>query len=44
MFSPAEVLVEYMATVAAAAPTTPFYYYDINFMTGLYCEYSGWKT
>ncbi|XP_025093197.1 N-acetylneuraminate lyase-like isoform X2 [Pomacea canaliculata] len=31
-----EVLVEYMATVAAAAPTTPFYYYDINFMTGLY--------
>nr|KAG5710388.1 hypothetical protein BaRGS_022206 [Batillaria attramentaria] len=31
-----ESLVEYMAKVAAAAPRTPFYYYDINFMTGVY--------
>lgn len=31
-----EVLVQYMRRVAAAAPSTPFYYYDINFMTGVY--------
>ncbi|KAL8565053.1 hypothetical protein ACOMHN_003429 [Nucella lapillus] len=31
-----EVLVRCMKQVAAAAPNTPFYYYDINFMTGIY--------
>lgn len=31
-----DVLVQYMKQVAAAAPSTPFYYYDINFMTGVY--------
>lgn len=37
-FKPANeaALVEYMAKVASAAPNTPFYYYDINFMTGCY--------
>ncbi|XP_067952199.1 N-acetylneuraminate lyase-like isoform X2 [Watersipora subatra] len=28
-----ESLVECLATIAASAPNTPFYYYDINFMT-----------
>ncbi|XP_076440047.1 N-acetylneuraminate lyase-like [Babylonia areolata] len=35
-----EVLVKYMKQVAAAAPNTPFYYYDINFMTGVYLNTS----
>lgn len=33
-----EDLVEYMRLVAAEAPNTPFYLYDINFMTNVYCE------
>ncbi|OWF37508.1 N-acetylneuraminate lyase B-like [Mizuhopecten yessoensis] len=31
-----EDLVDYMAELAAAAPNTPFYYYCINFVTGIY--------
>ncbi|XP_052263542.1 N-acetylneuraminate lyase-like isoform X4 [Dreissena polymorpha] len=31
-----EILVETMSLIAGAAPNTPFYYYDINFFTGLY--------
>ncbi|KAK7111916.1 N-acetylneuraminate lyase-like [Littorina saxatilis] len=31
-----EALVKYMKKVAAEAPKTPFYLYDINFMTGVY--------
>lgn len=31
-----DILLKYMKQVAAAAPSTPFYYYDINFMTGVY--------
>lgn len=31
----AENLVEYLQPVAAEAPELPFYYYDINFMTGV---------
>lgn len=31
-----EVLVDVMSLIASAAPKTPFYYYDINFCTGLY--------
>lgn len=31
-----EALVEYMVELAAAAPNTPFYYYCINFVTGIY--------
>ncbi|KAL5018912.1 hypothetical protein ScPMuIL_004634 [Solemya velum] len=30
-----DVLMQYMAEVAAAAPETPFYYYDISFVTGV---------
>jgi len=30
-----EFLVETMAQIAGAAPKTPFYYYDINFYTGM---------
>jgi N-acetylneuraminate lyase len=33
----AAVLVETMAVIAAAAPATPFYYYDIPQMTGIAC-------
>jgi len=36
---PSEVLVEVMAQIAGAAPKTPFYYYDINFCTGLYSRH-----
>ena len=31
-----EDMVEYMRQVARAAPNTPFYLYDINFMTQVY--------
>ena len=31
-----EILVEYISKVASAAPNTPFYYYCINFFTGVY--------
>ncbi|XP_060584747.1 N-acetylneuraminate lyase-like [Ruditapes philippinarum] len=31
-----EVLLEVMSQISSAAPNTPFYYYDINFCTGLY--------
>ncbi|OWF37509.1 N-acetylneuraminate lyase-like [Mizuhopecten yessoensis] len=31
-----EALVEYMAAVAGMAPKTPFYYYCINYVTGIY--------
>ncbi|KAL4239967.1 hypothetical protein ACF0H5_000763 [Mactra antiquata] len=31
-----EVLVEVMKQIAAAAPKTPFFYYEINFCTGVY--------
>ncbi|BFZ03524.1 hypothetical protein BsWGS_06564 [Bradybaena similaris] len=31
-----DALLEYMEQVATAAPDTPFYYYCINFMTGVY--------
>ncbi|XP_052815230.1 N-acetylneuraminate lyase B-like isoform X2 [Mya arenaria] len=33
-----DVLVDVMAAVAGAAPKTPFYYYDINFCTGVYID------
>lgn len=33
-----ETLVECLAKIAASAPKTPFYYYDINFMTGISCK------
>ena len=33
-----DVLLDVMTEVAAAAPNTPFYYYDINFVTGLYSK------
>lgn len=33
-----ETLVEYMRQVAAAAPHTPFFYYDINILTGLFFD------
>ena len=36
---PTVELVAFMKEVAAAAPNTPFYLYDINFMTGVYCKY-----
>lgn len=32
------VLVNIMATIAASAPKLPFYYYDINFVTGVYID------
>ncbi|KAK3581811.1 hypothetical protein CHS0354_028818 [Potamilus streckersoni] len=35
-----DCLVEYMAQLAAVAPNTPFYYYDINFATGVYINCS----
>ena len=28
-----------MATIAASAPKLPFYYYDINFVTGVYSKF-----
>lgn len=31
-----EAVVDYIGQVAAAAPNTPFYYYCINFVTGIY--------
>ncbi|CAG5119560.1 unnamed protein product [Candidula unifasciata] len=31
-----DAVVDYIEEVAAAAPDTPFYYYCINFMTGIY--------
>ncbi|XP_033753879.1 N-acetylneuraminate lyase-like isoform X2 [Pecten maximus] len=31
-----EALVDYMVELAGAAPNTPFYYYCINFVTGIY--------
>ncbi|KAK3761339.1 hypothetical protein RRG08_060909 [Elysia crispata] len=31
-----EAVVDYIEQVAAAAPNTPFYYYCINFVTGIY--------
>ncbi|GFO31405.1 N-acetylneuraminate lyase [Plakobranchus ocellatus] len=33
-----ETVVDYMEQVAAAAPNTPFYYYCINFVTGVFCK------
>lgn len=33
-----DVLVEVLAEIASAAPNTPFYYYDINFCTGVYSK------
>jgi len=39
-FKPASeaVAVDYIQQVAAAAPDTPFYYYCINFMSGIYLD------
>jgi hypothetical protein len=34
-----EVLVDTMYEIAKAAPDVPFFYYCINFVTGIYCEY-----
>ena len=31
-----EAVVDYIEQVAAAAPNTPFYYYCINFVSGIY--------
>ncbi|XP_055954753.1 N-acetylneuraminate lyase [Patella vulgata] len=31
-----EAVVSFLEPIAAAAPTVPFYYYDINFLTGVY--------
>ncbi|ESO82362.1 hypothetical protein LOTGIDRAFT_176288, partial [Lottia gigantea] len=31
-----EAVVQFLEPIAAAAPNTPFYYYDINFLTGVY--------
>ena len=35
-----ETLVDCMRVIAEAASNTPFYYYDINFQTGINCTYS----
>ena len=36
MFIFSAVMVDFMASIARSAPTLPFYYYDINFITGIY--------
>ena len=39
LFISTDSYVDYMSQVASAAPKTPFYLYDIDFFTGVKCEY-----
>lgn len=41
LFKPADIgnLVSYLSAVAKHVPNTPFFYYDINVLTGVLCEY-----